>query len=166
MSRSLEQWSRELPVALRRLPSVAEVQLRDLGDRALRAVRERAKGGIKESLSLDAVAGEVRIGSNHPGAYALETGDTIHGSPWLAIPLAGVHAEAGPRSDPANLFVLRARDGRLFLASKSSGVVQLRWKLQAQVTPRRQPFMGPGIDAARADFPERVLAAGHREMVG
>lgn len=158
MSRDSERWVREVSAGLRHAPATVATELRSFGERARESVRRRARGGIKDSIQVREVDGKVEVFSNHPGAAPLETGETIHGSPWLAIPLFGTNVAGGPRSDPMGLFVIRSR-GELFLASRSSGQLWVRWKLQATVQPRHAPFFRPGVEEARADFPQRALAA-------
>lgn len=158
MARTLEQWVGEVPRGLERMQVIAERRLRALGQRSLEEVRRRAKGSIRDSIELEDRPGEVVLSSDHPGAGINEYGGTIHGRPWLAIPLsAATRGLPGPRSDPANLFVLRSKDGRLFLASRRAGGLELHWKLQHEVTIPARPFMAPGIEAARKGFEQDVL---------
>lgn len=170
MARTLEQWVADLPAALHRLPSLAEQKLRDLGKRALELARAKApvdSGNLRDSLRLQISAGEITIYSTAPYASITETGGIITGKPWLAIPLVdAVRNLPGPRSDPANLFVLRSKDGRLFLASRFFGHLEIRWKLQHQVTVRAQPFLGPAIDEAREIVEDDLLDAGIQELAG
>lgn len=158
--RSLERWVDETAAGLEHVGEVAEDALRRLGDRArdeIRRLAPRARGDLQRSIEVRHGEHEVELMSDHPAAALLEQGGMVRGQPWLAIPLGAVGAVAGPRSDPADLFVLKSKDGRLFLASRSSGALQLRWRLAREISISPQPFFGPGLEAAREGF-ERELA--------
>ncbi len=160
MTRQLEEWAVEVPAGLRRAQSTAARMLRELAERALREVKQRAPGSVAETITLIETDEGAVIASTHPGAAKLEAGGLIRGRPWLAVPLhTYLERLPGPRSDPANLFVLRGKDGRLFLASRASGVLDVRWRLVSSVMLGAHPFFEPGIAAAREGFEEKLVTA-------
>ena len=139
-----------------------------LGNGSLKIVQHDPT--ISDALDTEMVKSGIHIHRNTGGIESISlangkkdvttvTGDTIYGRPWLAIPLTGTPDVPGPRQDPAHLFTLRARDGRLFLASRDSGVLQLHWKLQHSVEPVHHPFFRPGVEQAREGFEARLLDA-------
>lgn len=164
--RTLEQWARETPAGLRRAESAAEAQLRDLGQHAYREIQRRSKGSMARAVEVTQTDDHtVTLTSDHPGAAIAEHGGTIHGKPWLAVPLHQFLEQLpGPRSDPADLFVLNVR-GRLFLASRDSGILDVRWRLASSVRIGAHPAFGPGLETAREGFAERVLGAMTAEVM-
>lgn len=163
----LVDWADRMPGRLRRLVKASHDELRKLRKRARDAVARAAPrgrtGDLRRSIAERGEGPIAEVYSDDPAAAALETGEAIHGSPYLAVPLvAATRALSGPRSDPG-LFVLKARSG-LFLASRVGGAVELRWKLQATVHPRRSPFFLGAVDSARRDFPAHLSARFGQEL--
>lgn len=163
----LEDWADRMPGRLRRLVKASHDELRKLRKRARDAVARAAPrgltGDLRRSIEDKGEGAVAEVYSEDPAAAALETGQAIHGSPYLAIPLTtATRALSGPRSD-TDLFVLRGPTG-LFLASRAGGAVELRWKLQATVHPRRAPFFLGAVDVARRDFPAHLSARFGREL--
>jgi hypothetical protein len=170
MSVPLERWARTLPDGLRRVESAAQRELRELGERARRAVEARAprrSGRLARSIRLEVAPNRALVYTRDPAAATLEQGKTLHGRPWLAIPIGALRGTEmrGPRDDVADLFVLRTDRG-MFLASRAGGALELRWKLQRQVTVPAQPFFRRGVDDARQGFEGDLLRAIDREVRG
>src|SRR5687767_7401919 len=123
MSVPLERWARDLPDGLRRVESVVQRELRELGERARRSVAARAPrltGRLARSIRLEVSPNRIEVYTQDPAAATLEEGKTLRGRPYLAIPigaLRGTGPQGGPRADTADLFVLRTDRG-LFLASR------------------------------------------------
>jgi hypothetical protein len=167
---TLERWTEVMPERLRRVESATERELRATGDRARALVRGHAPrgrtGDLERSIQVEHRPAGFEVFSLDPAALALETGPVLQGTPYMAIPLTEATRQlSGPRSDIAGLFVLRSRAGELFLASESSGAVELRWKLQHAVRVRPQQFFSAGMREALQGFPERLEAAIDREVV-
>lgn len=91
---------------------------------------------------------ESAVGSPDPYMKTHESGGTIHGDPYLRIPLAAAQTPAGQdrnvgrsvRGD-TDLFLLKARSGNLFLAKRSGRALELWYLLKRSVTmPARKMF--------------------------
>lgn len=169
MSRDLEQWAREVPRALEGMHDSALELVREVGhdghDRARRDVPrlhdpERTET-IRRSLQVRDITDGVTVTSDDPVAEALEEGGTVQGNPFLTIPLRG---QVGSARGDGDLFVISGASG-LFLASRASGQVELRWKLARSVSMRKRPFIAPAIDAARRDLPERIARRWAEDLV-
>lgn len=145
---TLDRWARRTPPNLR---AASERPARDLHQRfgpkvlsAIRAATPVRTGELRRSWFLRSSSNPNEtetVTSEHPAARQLEHGGRIQGRPWLAVPIA-VDAQLlkGPRSDGHKLFVLRSEDGRLFLATKAGGNIELRWRLMRSVNQRARPF--------------------------
>lgn len=154
----LDRWAERLGEGLAALPSSLRKEVVDWCVDARARMRARVvkdSGETARSVEVrvrtapGSTKGQIRITAGG-AAKVLEDGGPIVGRPWLAIPLredvAGIKR---PRAD-AGLFVLRARDGRLFLASRVGGSLELRWKLQRRVQREARPFMRPVVEEGRA----------------
>lgn len=157
----LEQWTRRLGNALDGLPETVETAHRGLGPKlrvALAKASPRRTGDLARSWRDAYSGGSVVVASDHPAAPIVEHGGRIVGRPLLAVPIAiDARKLGGPRQDSHRLFVLRARDGRLFLATRQGGHVALRWRLMSSVTQRGRPYQ-------RAVF-EQIGRSGASDLV-
>lgn len=148
MSQSLETWLQEMPARLDRAKRRPEAHLRTIKARVEEQVRQRAHHSVAAQTTVTADGDSVSLTSTAPQAGLLEHGGTVHGKPWLAVPIGGAQGLPGPRLDPLARFVFHARDGRLFLGAKVAGKLIARWRLIHQVTVPAEPWLAPSLDAA------------------
>lgn len=166
----LPEWAARIAAGLRRLPDAAARTVTSRGPRILSAFRDAVghrSGGSAASFRLDTRTGQVTVSSEHPGVVARETGATLRGHPWLAVPVGPARdttrRAGGPRSD-VPLFLLVARDGRRFLATHRGGSIELRWKLQPTVQVKRHPVLAAAFDRATRGLDADLIATAGREV--
>ncbi len=132
MSVDLQTWAARTERTFRTFPTAVEQELHRFAPLLEARARAHARvrtGAYRQSITARATEGRVALRSTHPAAQVLEEGGAVRGSPYLAVPLGvGPRALSGPRAD-GPLVGIRTRDGRLFLASRRSGFVELRWRL-------------------------------------
>ncbi len=163
----LERWAPRVRAGLERLPERTAKALQDRAARILREVRQATPRSLGDVWRMDTETGRITLRSDHPSVPLIEQGGTAHGSPWLAVPITDAIRDAspgGPRASGERLFTLRAKDGRLFLASRSGGKLELRWRLMERVQVRARPFVGPAVDRARAGLGEDLIEAMRSEV--
>ena len=169
MSESLQAWARRLPRELERAPKTAMGRLRALlAEQAERARRmaPRDTGAMGRSVVTetrgDLGAGSLSLGSTHPGAALQDAGGVVRGRPWLAIPI-GPQRYSSPRLE-SGLFALRSRDGRVFLASRRGGALDLRWRLVRSIVVRGTHWISDPARAIAHQAPDVVAEALRDEL--
>lgn len=172
MSERLENWAPRVAGALERVPAAVAARAQDLAREAREAARRRAPRRTgRLQASIDAAfrgtvsAGRIVVSASSPGAELQEEGGTVHGSPFLAIPLRPDidQHRRGPRAD-GDLFIIRRRDGRFYLASRRGGALDVRWRLIDQVRVPAQHFLRPAAEQASQRLSGEVVAAIDREL--
>lgn len=163
----LEDWAPRVAGALDRIPAGVEARFRALAPQMQAAARRRARvrtGAFRDSIQAIASGRSVHLSTDHPGASAFEQGGSLRGAPFLAIPLRDeVRAVRDPRRD-GPLFRLRLRDGRVFLASRASGALDIRWRLAEAVTVRKSPTLLPAGAEVAATLPALAEATVRHEL--
>lgn len=156
-----------MQAGLARLPERTERVLQARGPRLLREVREATPRRLGDVWRLDTDTGHLTLRSDNPSVPLIERGGIARGSPWLAVPITDAVRAAspdGPRASGERLFALRARDGRLFLASRSGNKLTLRWRLMERVQVAARPFVSPAVDRARAGLNIELVEAMRSEV--
>jgi hypothetical protein len=121
---TLEAWTRLLGRDLRALPREMDGAVQVEGDglaATARALAPRRTGALRRSIRVVRDRrGRTMITSSHPGAEVQSAGGTVRPErgEWLRVPLSG-------RSDTPGEWIRRARDGRLFVGSRSRIVAVL-----------------------------------------
>ncbi len=174
MADTFDAWAPKLARRLRAMPKaiqktlsrsalVQETEARRLAPRR----KGQLQGMIRARMQTGAGAGVVLL--SMPAKYApLEFGATIRPKrgQWLAVPIQpATVGMPGPRSDTVDLFVLTSRDGRKFLASKTGGGIDLRWRLLRQARITGVGFMAAGQVKGADTFQADVQDAVEREML-
>jgi len=150
MSSRLEDWAPRASLRLRSLPAKIERRLRVLLKETEEDAKRRApvrSGNLRRSVFTRITARQLMLGSSAPYARIIEEGGLItpKRARYLSIPIGGdAKRLAGPRSD-GKLFVLRMRDGRLFLARRDGKTIDIRWRLVSSVRRKARPFLGPAF---------------------
>lgn len=157
MTETLERWAPRVGAALRGL---ADTMLRELAERTRAtadAVRRRAPQHVQISAATQTSG--TSLAAEGDGAGLLDHGGTVRGRPWVAVPVGPRIAVRGPRLD-GDLFALRSRDGRVFLASRRGGALDVRWRLIRSVTVRGSHYLSGPAEELIAEAPRRMLDAG------
>jgi hypothetical protein len=159
--------------ALFQTSEIAQRELSLLGLIGVRVARSKApilNGKLRASIHR-IVEGEkvgemsLSIRSDHPGAGPQEEGGIIRSRGRdMTVPI-GHRIQGGPRHDPYKLFRIRARDGRVFLATRLARKLVLRWILVRQVKLKGHHFLQAGQDEVSKRLGERLLDAMEQEIL-
>lgn len=161
MPETFESFAADLLGELRTMPDTIRTALeRSAAVQAGLARRNAPRRTGRLRRSITARVGKDKATVEMPGEYApVEFGGVIRpkrGS-FLAVPVSASSRNLkGPRSDTAQLFTLTSRDGRVFLASRVGGGIELRWRLMRSVTVRGRHFMTKAHDAGANDLEGRL----------
>lgn len=182
----LEAWTLERRRAVEGLPKATAQAAKRFGPHLLAAGLRNAPrhtGALRRSLRVafrrTPKGMDVALTSDDPAALIQETGGTIRASSRrdMTVPIGQERAmwdATGTRRrarDVAGLFKIRARNGRVYLATREGGSLVLRFQLRKQVrqdgqgwasqaTAESRKHMEPQI---RAVFVSRLLGGGeHR----
>ena len=164
-AKRFETWAPEFRERLRKLPDVVIDELTEWATRARKALAAavpRETGALAKGLEVElegGLQGQIVATADDPAAAMLEHGGPITGSPWLAVPLRReLRRFSGPRAD-AGLFVLRARSGALFLATRDGAGLDLRWALKRRVERAARPFLRPTMERELGNLGPDLAAA-------
>lgn len=140
-------------------------QADDLERHARRNVRRRT-GALARSLEADVrVSGgmvKARLTSDHPAARIQDEGGRVRArGRRLAVPIGSVRVH--PRSVPG-LFLMRARSGKRFLATKQGGAIRLWFRLMDEVQIRGNQYAQRALAAVDAQVPSALLDRVHRRV--
>ncbi len=174
MAETFDTWAPKLAKRLRAMPKTIQKSMSRsalVQEAEAKRLAPRRKGQlqrmIKARIQTGAGAGSVLL--SMPAKYApLEFGADIRPKrrQWLAVPIQpATVGMPGPRSDTVDLFVLTARDGRKFLASKIGGAIDLRWRLLKQARITGVGFMSAGQKKGADTFQTDVLDSVERELL-
>lgn len=154
MSEPLERWAPRVASALERVPGAAASALRGRAAARARAVRGPRHLRIESELRGTLDRGEVVLSAEGHGAEVQELGGSIHGRPWLAVPVRPSVTASSPRRD-GDLFAIRSR-GRVFLASRRGGALDIRWRLVSDVRIKAQHYLRREADRLVDEVPATV----------
>ena len=99
----------------------------------------------------------MRLVNRERYASLQDTGGTIRSAKLLRVPI-------GPNPSGGAMFVLKARDGRLFLATKTAGEILLQYRLMRSVDIKPTYFMREGFEEATAAFSKTAIKAIDRRL--
>lgn len=170
---SVERWESWAPRAqqgLARLPEAVADRLQTRRRHLVAAAARRAPrrtGALARSLrgtvdldSRNRVS--LSLWTEHPAAAALDQGARIRARRRsLTVPIGGVTM---PARSAVGAFVLRARDGRRFLARREGGGLRLMFRLMEEVTIRGSGYATAAFEAEAAALPDQVDAVVDAEV--
>ena len=159
-----QDWRPRIQSVLADLPKTVDAEIVAWAAEMRSSMKSKARrktGALAKSITVEhtgGLGGDVVASSDDPAAAVAEFGGPIKptAGAWLAIPLRDDIRALGTARADAGLFVLRARDGRMFLASRSGGSLDLRWKLQRSVQRAASPTMRPTFAAAQKALGPRL----------
>ncbi len=169
MRRDLENWAPQLSCDLLQVPADVRAEMhdkaRDLERHAKRRARRRSGALIRSLEGTVRVRGgvvEAALQSDHPAARIQDVGGRVRArGRRMPVPIGNVRIS--PRS-VSGLFLLRAKNGKRLLATRTRGSLRLWFRLMDEVRVPGNRYATKALRKVGRQVPDAVRARIHERV--